>query len=249
MRHVLKAEFTKLLTIRSTYVLLALAVLLVGGISFMVEYKYVAPPGVEVSADAMSNAVLSIAGTTSLFIMIAAVLVMAHEYRYNTIVYTLTSAKHRWQVLAAKALVVSAYAVVFAVIMSLIVILASLLGTAARGDSMPPQTFDVFNVAWRVLFHSVAAALYALLIAVLVRSVVAAMAMVFVVVNIVESLLQLVLKTNAQYLPFTAASAVVTNPGGFQEILEPVKAAWVTVAWLVVLWIIAIILFMHRDAN
>lgn len=249
MRHVLKAEFTKLLTIRSTYVLMGLAVLLVGSISFMAEYKYIAPPDTVIPPDVIANAVLSTAGTTSLFIMIAAVLVMTHEYRYNTIVYTLTSAKHRWQVLAAKALVVSMYATVFAIIITLVALLAGTLGTAARGDTMPPQTFDALNIAWRVLFHSVAVALYAFLIAVFVRSVVAAMAMVFVVINIVESLLQLLLKENYQYLPFTAVNSVVSSGDGYHELLDPAKAAWVTLLWLVVLWAVATILFIRRDAN
>jgi hypothetical protein len=151
--------------------------------------------------------------------------------------------------LAAKAWVVALYAVVFAAVITVVVLVAGAIGTAARGDSIPPQTFDVVNIAWRVLFHSIAVALYAFLIAVFVRSVVAAMAMVFVVINIIESLLSLLLKVNYQYLPFTAVNSVVSSGDGYQELLEPAKAAWVTVVWLVALGALALIAFIRRDAN
>lgn len=247
MKHVIKSEFRKLLTIRTSYLLLALAMLLTGIITFMIEFKTL--KGAPIPTNALTSTIFSATDAAGLFIMIAAVLAMTHEYRYNTIVYTLTSAKHRWQVLLAKALVVGTYASIFMVIVSFVAAVAFMLGTAARGDSLTAQSLDIVNLSWRVLFYAVASALYALVIAVLVRSVVVAMALVFAVINIVETLLLLLVKANYQYLPFTALGSVVTESNGYQLALQPDKAAIVTIMWLAALWTVAVILFIRRDAN
>lgn len=245
MKHVLKSELMKLLTIRSTYILLAIPVVLVGGITFWAEFKV--GKGVTLSSEILRNTVLSVLGTMSLFLIITSVLNMAHEYRYNTIMYTLSNTKARWQVLAAKALVISGYAVVFSLVVSLVTVVAILIATNARGDSVALQGFNPFDVIWRGLFYSVGTVLFALVITVITRSIVAALALILVGINAIEVLVALVLPNNYQYFPLNALSSVITSAGG--QYLEPSKGAVVTLIWLVFAWAIAAYLFITRDAN
>src|ERR1700690_563954 len=97
----LKAEFRKLFTIRSTYGWILLAFVLVGIFSFYGE-------GFKDSAQLMQHPKLAeggslfIAGTITqmasfvgLFGGIIALLLITHEYRYNTITYTLTASNSR----------------------------------------------------------------------------------------------------------------------------------------------------------
>ena len=86
----LKAELRKLLTVRSTYIITALAFALVTFYAFYIEgFKADAArlhnPGL--LASEVTGAVMTVA----IFGALIGVLLMAHEYRYSTIVYTLTS--------------------------------------------------------------------------------------------------------------------------------------------------------------
>lgn len=104
MTTLLKAEFRKLLTIRSTYIMITMGLLLVGFLSFWIEgYKGISGTSAsEGGAGAYTGVIGQSAGIGAVFTMIIAILFTAHEYRYNTIMYTLTADVHRTRVLLKK---------------------------------------------------------------------------------------------------------------------------------------------------
>lgn len=245
MKNVLKSEFLKLMTVPSTYGWLIGAILFIGGINFAIQVFV--GQHITLGNEVIASTIKAVVGTVSLFVSIVAVIYMAQEYRNNTITYTLTNNKNRWQVLLAKAIVVSVYSLVFMLIVVGVAIIAQISAIYAKGGSLPAQTIDVFGLLWRSSFYVVAFSLFSLGVTVLVRSLVWALLIMIAGVNLVEGLLSLLLKENGVYQPFTALDYVLNNNLG--DALQPGRAAGITVIWLVITWAIAVYLFANRDAN
>lgn len=249
MMSALKAEFRKLLTVRSTYIVTALVIVLVCLIAFYVEGWRLTPAELydpnQLASDVLGGLNLTVFGA------IIAILLVSHEYRYNTIMYTLTSINSRSKVLVAKIITISAYALFLAVLVGVLSPILTYLGLHAHGHSLAPQTLHVWNLAWRSLFYGWGYGMAGLLLAILIRSQVGAIAALFLIPGLAEQLLAQLVKSNAIYLPFTALSQVIDNgsapaPGGGH--LTPSKAALVFLTYLVVGWVIAWYLFLRRDA-
>lgn len=254
MMQALKSEYRKLLTIRSTYVITGLAILLVSFISFWVMgYK---GGNVQASNFFVNNLFQTIAPVTSIFTVLVAILFMAHEYRYNTIIYTLTTSNSRSKVLAAKIIAISTYVLIVSGVTTLLFIVLSTFGHNLAGHPLPIQQLsgDVFI---KILFYCIGFALAGMLFATLIRNLIFAIVFMFIVPNTVESIATLILKQKAIYLPFSALSQVVVPPGlppqdtGPFVIghLSPLRAAAIFSIYLIIGWAITWILFIRRDAN
>lgn len=236
----LRAECRKLFTVRSTYVISILALLLIGFLAFYVEGFRALNSGPNWLMGLISN----VSTTISIFIAIAAILLMGHEYRYNTIMYTLTSANSRTKVVWAKVITVVWYAVGFTLIAWVLAALAYWLGTTM---SPVPNLFVapefLWSEIWQSLFFVVAYALMALFLIFVFRHVVGAIAALFILPT-VEVLLTPLLKGNAKYLPFGTLEQVHTG-----AIWSPATAAFLFTTYLIGAWLIAWYLFVRRDAN
>lgn len=244
----LRAEFRKLLTVRTTYIITGLAILFLGFIAFYVQ-GWRLTGGSLLNPNLLSGDVMSALGIT-VFGAIVAILLMTHEYRYNTIAYTLSSSRSRSAVLVAKIIVISTYALFLSLLVAVLAPLLSYLGVQANGNVLAAQHFNLGDLAWRSLYYGWAYGMVGLLVAALVRSQVAAIAALFVIPSVVESLLTLLLKKNAVYLPFSALGQVIDKSGALGGgALSPGKAALVFTGYLIVGWAIAWILFLKRDAS
>lgn len=255
MMSTVRAEWRKLLTVRSTYFTSILSWLLMGFFAFWVEgYKGFTPSGAsavndKALQDLLLNAVPFVAGFTA----IIAILFMVHEYRYNTIMYTLTASNSRSKVLFSKLLVIVTFAAVFAVLTAGIAIGCYLLGISLRDGSLPAQNWNVLTTLGKTIFCNVGYTLLGLMFGALARNIAAATAMLFLIPNTVEPLLSLLLKEKAVYLPFAALDRVVANPTTEASIIQgnisPGRAMAVAGVYIAVGGLITWLLFLRRDAN
>jgi ABC-2 type transport system permease protein len=243
----LKAEFRKLYTVRSTYLIIGLSVLLVMFFAFYIE----GIRGGDSSRMAMKLAseVPNAVGAVSLLGALVGILLMTHEYRYNTIMYTLTSARRRSHVLFAKVVAVSVFAMLFTLFIGALSPVVTYIGMSLSGLDIAPQQFPWVDLLWQALFYGWAFSMYGLMFATLLRSQVAAIVALFFVPTL-EPLAAMLLKENAKYLPFDALSQVLqagmsVAPGR----LSTLTAAIVVGIYLAVGWLVAWILFVRRDAN
>jgi ABC-2 type transport system permease protein len=252
MMAALKAEFRKLLSIRSTYFILLFVVVLAIFFGFYVSGWKLDRAGL-LNPNAFANDVTDAISFVSIFAALIAVLLMTHEYRYNTIMYTLTSSNSRSKVLLAKILVISTFSVVFTLCIGVLSPLLSYLGIHAHHLKLVPQTLHYGNLIWRSLFYGWGYAMAGLVIATLIRSQVGAIVTLLIVPTTVESLLGLLLKHNTVYLPFSSLNQVIGSGSSMRDPngghLSPGKAAAVYCIYLVVGWIVAWTLFLRRDAN
>lgn len=244
----LKAEFRKLFTVRSTYLIFGFCVLLLVFFAFYVTGWRASHIDLLDPAHLMHN-VSNAISTVSVFAALVAVLLVTHEYRYNTIMYTLTASNSRSKVLVAKILVITGFAVVFTTFFGVLSPLVTLLGIHVHHLHLVHQTIFYKTLIWRCLFYGWGYAMAGLLLAVLIRNQVGAIITLFIAPATVEGLLSLLLKNNTVYLPFTSLSVVIGQGMNYRNTITPIHAVYVFMAYLIVGWIIAWILFERRDAN
>lgn len=250
----IRAEFRKLFTVRSTYLIAGFVFLMVLFFAFYIEGIKANPESLA-SPTKLSTSATSALLATSALISLVGLLLMAHEYRYNTIMFTLTSSNSRSKSLLAKIISVSIFAVFMSLIIGVLSPTLTYLGILAGGHMLADQVIPVWDLLWRCLFYGWGYSMAALLLANLIRNQVGAIAAIFIIPVAVEGLLSLLLKSNAVYLPFTALSQVVMQSGGGQQgppignSLSPGKGALVFGIYLLIGWIVAWVLFLRRDAN
>jgi ABC-type transport system involved in multi-copper enzyme maturation permease subunit len=246
----LKSEFRKLYTVRSTYVILAIILLLVGFFAFYIN-------GWRSSASNLHDPlVLSSIATGAVndvadFAGLIAILLMTQEYRYNLIAYTLTASNNRSKVLAAKVLVVTLFAIALTCFIGWLAPAAAVWGASLHGLHFVPQIINYHTLIWHSLFFEWGYAMAALILATIIRNQIGAIVALFIGPGVVEGLLSLLFKNNSVYLPFTALTVVLgqtLNPQ-YQHIISPLKAVGVVSIYLVIGGAVAWTLFLRRDAT
>src|SRR5665213_2522874 len=154
----LKSEFRKLYSVRSTYILIAIAFAYMILFDFyVVGWKggaHTMTVGGLHNPNYLMISVTRAGGIAApvLFSSIIAVLLMAHEYRYNTIMYTLTSSNSRSKTLIAKIIAVTVFSVIFLVLLMVLAPLMVLLGIHTHHLKLAHQVFYYREFFWRVLF-------------------------------------------------------------------------------------------------
>jgi ABC-type transport system involved in multi-copper enzyme maturation permease subunit len=240
----LKSEFRKLLTVRSTYFITIFAIVLVGLIG---GWGMVSDKNLQVYADPnfLNDRVANLLSLVTIFCGIVALLQFSHEYRYNTIMYTLTIVNRRSKILLAKIITLSVFAVVFVLLMVGLSLVALTIGLHIKDITLPAQHLHSGQLLWHSVFTGWGYAVWGLALVALVRNQMFAVVTYLILPMIVEPLLQLLLKDNANYLPYTAMGGVLGHAGKFTD----VKAALIFLAWAGGAWIVAWVLFLRRDAN
>lgn len=252
MMSAIRAEFRKLVTIRSTYILTAFTLALVTFLSIYVfGYQQGSQPAT--SPIYMADTLYNLLGTFVTFAVIIAILHIAHEYRYNMISYTLTSTPNRLKVLGSKVVVLLAYTTLVSFVILAIAYFGSKFGLSLRNVTLVPQQLDLAQVAWQYLAYAWGYVLAGVILAVLIRGVVGSI-VAFFLIPTAEGILSLILKTDTKYLPFRSLDAIAAtpNPAPFAadiQVLSHTAALGVFSVYLVIFGGIAIYTFLNRDAN
>jgi ABC-2 type transport system permease protein len=247
MKSTLKAEFSKVITVRSTYFLVAASFALLFLFAFYIEGFKAAPESL-LDPNKLTGEVVGAVSTVTFFAVLVGILLVTHEYRYNTISYTLTNTNRRSKVLLAKIIVVSIFALLFTTVIGVLSPLLTLLGISMNGGELATQQIYYADIIWRALFFGWGYAMLGLIVSIIVRNQIAVITIIFIGFGTVESLIGILLKDNVVYLPFNSLNAVLGNSMSGGEV-KVVRSAVVYLAYLVVGWVIAWYLFIKRDAN
>jgi ABC-2 type transport system permease protein len=247
----LRAEFRKLFTLRSTYAIPILALAATAALAFYLAGWQATPQQLH-DPGFLATQVAGPLGIVVVFATLLGILLMTHEYRYNTIAYTVMSANRRSKVLLAKIVVATGLALVFTVAVDVVSLVASYLGArVVQGHALAPQTIAVGDLLWRTLVFGWGYAMVGLVVAVLIRHQVGTIVVVFLLFGPIEGILDAILGRNALYLPFTAVGNVLKSKTTNTVLLpvSPQRAALVFAADLAICWMIAWMLFLRRDAS
>ena len=245
----IRAEIRKLFSIRSTYVIFALGFLVSVGLMGFYNYGYKDAAQAATSSDALRIVFLNVVNVVSTLVAFSAILSVGHEYRYNTILYSLTSSKNRLKVFFGKWLVLVLYTIVAVIITALCAWLAFYVGQHMAHTHAMVQSVPIWDLVWRSLAATIAAVSYAYIITILARSLVASFAIFLVVPSMVEGLLTLLLKGNVKYLPFTALNNLLSTGGASSTAVPATTSLQVVLLYVVAVGALAAFLFVDRDAN
>jgi hypothetical protein len=246
----LKSEFRKLLTIRSTYFVSGFVLLVVAFFSVYV-FGYKQAAGIPTNADFMAQVIYSMLGTFAIFATVTSILIVAHEYRYNTILFSLTATRSRLRVLAAKVIVALSYATIVGAATVALTYFGTRLGLAIDHVTLVAQNLNLGILLPQWLAYIWGYALVGVILAVIIRGLVGSIVAFFLIPTI-ENILSLILKGNTKFLPFRAldsiaATAIGAVPGSPN--LSHMSAFLVTLVYLTVFGFLAILLFTKRDAS
>lgn len=242
MMNVIKSELRKILTVRATYVVLAISLFLAGTISVANLMQLRATDALDVSAVELTLlAGISLAGQLT---AVYAIILMGHEYRYNLIFHTLTATNSRSLVLVAKILTSLLYSWVLTAMVVAIGYLVSSITLDAIVEQPPQQLINWAELAADSFVYVSAFTLIGLLLTVFFRSIVMPIVMIILVPSTIEPLLGLLLDDNQKYLPFASIQELI-YPGVEADLLRSVITISV---YLVVGWAAGWYLFLRRDA-
>lgn len=285
MKAQLKAELRKLFTIRSTYIVSIAVIALTMLFTYLNTSRvFIEPPSEAVSSQEaageskpdmtnpsavqkepqMTNDLppekmkLNIQDTVfsvSLLIAVVAILLMAHEYRYNTITYTLILTNSRTKVLAAKILVASGFTIGLTLLAILTAIAATYLAVDIKNLYLPPQQIDWLASLTQLCAYTLGFSLFGLALITLLRNLTAGIVGLFFLPTLELILAGFLSGKNiepSKYLPFSALGRLGNIVDGGMAVSAMPSAAYaglVFSSYLVALWLITWVLFLRRDAS
>jgi ABC-2 type transport system permease protein len=245
----LKAEFRKVFSLRSTYIIFGLMIILIVFFGFYVGGWHSDKLDLLDPHRLFRIAQQSIS-FLSIFTALIGLLLFTHEFRYNTIAYSLSLSNSRSKVLAAKIIVITILAIIITTIIAVAAPLLASWGIHANHLKLAPQEFYYTALAWRGLVFGWGYAMAGLAIAALIRNQIGAIIALFIIPDTVEGLLSILLKSNTVYLPFSALHSML---GVGMDVsnghITPLHAMYVFLGYLAAGWIIAWYLFLKRDAS
>jgi ABC-2 type transport system permease protein len=245
--HVVHAEWIKFWSVRSTTVLLSVAVLGFAGIGLLMcavglGVSVVSPAGTSMTGSFLATLVLGVLG----------VLVSTGEYSTGLIRTTLTAVPRRLPMLAAKAVVLG---VVSFTVLGLAAVVTFLAGQAVIGAAGMALTDDgVLRVLLGTVAYETGAALLGLLLGTLLRSAPAALTAFFAVTFLLATTFtQFVLPEDVRsavgkFLPPQAGEAMGWAGARFPELLSPGQGALVFAGYLGLAAALAGWRLQHSDA-
>jgi len=243
----IRSEFRKLLTVRSTYINVAICLAIVAlfagfGSGFRMEKASAHDAGYLMS-QSMSAIVF-----VGMILAFVGLLLAGHEYRYNTIMYTLTSTNRRHKVLASKFVAITVFAIVASLLVAFFSPLCTIVGAHLAGKTLGPQHFDTWSVIWRSVVTGWGYAMYAFILLLIIRNQIGAIVTYLLVPLIGENILMQLFKNIGKNLPFTALQAV-SQPTALGNHTTTAHSVMVVLIYVAIGLLVSTVLFVRRDAN
>lgn len=259
MSRALAYEWMRLRTLRSTWWLSAVSVVLSAGLTVAIAFGFrhsQSPSALAVTWTAGSG--FSPVPFAAVFGAVIGVFTFGHEYRHGAILATFTDLPRRGQVFAAKLIVPCVWGIAVSLVALVLdwVVVRLVWGSSTTAHGFAPSPtgrlllgFVLLTILWTAMGVALGA---------LLRSIPAAIVIIFVVPLIVEPVLTAVADIDAlhavhrlpQFLPFSAGARMVSTTVNdtFTAGLSPVHGGLVFAAWTAVIAALAAVRVFTRDA-
>jgi ABC-2 type transport system permease protein len=259
---VVRSEWIKLRTLRSTIWTLAITLLLMVGIVTLFSAIFASEAGAAESTDGDGGAIIVFmiaASMAQLAVAVLAVLVVTGEYTTGMIRSTLAAVPQRLPALWAKGVVLAASILVVSAVAVAISLGVMQIFLGSEGFAPDLGSSESVRILLGTVLYLTAIALFAFAIGAILRHSAGALATVLGLLLVVENLFQIPwkpLQLLSPFLPGTAGMKIMTpqvqidamSQGAVGVVLGPWQGLGVLLAWVAVLLTAAAVLIRRRDA-
>jgi len=261
MKDALRFEVVRLRTLRSTWWLTAIALVIAGLLSL---------PALSIKGDVTMtdyHDVITAGGggvfLVAILLSILAIFATGHEYRYGTIRPTLSALPRRSALMSAKLLVVAGYVLVITVLCEVLRYAICLIILGHRLTRIGLFPGPMARVWIGSVLYTVVFALVGLALASLFRNIPAAIVIVIVLPLVAENIVRGLLSLHvfhgirglAKLMPFSSGAQVFSygppdsgGGAGFLELPGPWAGFFIFAGFLAIILAISWVLFERRDA-
>ncbi|MBB2923930.1 ABC transporter permease subunit [Cellulomonas cellasea] len=259
--HLVRSEWIKLWTVRSTYWILPLTIIAFVGVAWMTAHFTSSEAAQSDGAPVVDASIIVQSGMylAQLALVVLAVLTVTGEYSTGMIRATFAAAPTRLPVLWAKALVLAVVTFVTGVVAIAITYLVTtwVLGS---DDAIDLANAENQRILLGAVLYMTAIALFAFALGALMRHSAAALATVLGLLVVVQLVFQAVpaqfFRTVSPFLPGTAGSQIMQSEMFLEmqrqipnsPFLTPWQGFGVLLAWTAVFLVAAMVLVRRRDA-
>jgi len=259
MTDALRYEWVRLKTLRSTYWITGLSLL----VCILFALTALGKNGaltVDDYGDLMTGGGVAL---SSIFLGLIGVFSIGHEYRYNTIRPTLSAIPRRSVLMAAKTIVVLVYVGAVILVCQIVTYLECWIILGSRLTTLGLFPSPMGRVWIGTIGYVTVVALVGLALSGLLRSMPAAIVTLILFPLLVENLIKGLLTIDAlksirpiaKFLPFTAGQQIFSyqpidskTPSGFREVPAPWTGAIIFIVFMSILLALSWTLFEKRDA-
>jgi len=228
----MRAELRKLTTVRSTWLLLALAqVVVIAGVSGLMLRRD------DPASDAAQRGAIAHVGLVALFGLLAGIVAMAGEYRHRTITDTFLARPRRSQTVLSKAVVAGMAGAVFGISASATALVADAVWLATKGSSIDLADGVLWRTAAGGIGWNIAFAVLGVGVGALITNLMGAVASALAWIALVEGVVGELLGRGARWLPFALGEALVGLPNSADR--PPVWQAGLVLAVYAVIFVAA----------
>jgi ABC-type transport system involved in multi-copper enzyme maturation permease subunit len=241
-RAVLRSEWTKLWSVRSTWWCTAVYVLVVGGGGWLAA----AGTDTAARADVAVQTALTGFGIGQLVLVVLGVLAVTSEFASGTALVSLAAVPRRGRLLVAKTLVVLVYCLLLSALLAVVCALAARTLTAVPGG-VPPADPAVLRTLGLQVGAAGLLGVLAVALGTVLRTTAGAVGIGMALVVVAPPALALVGSRLASRIS-QALPALRVGEDAFLAVATPWRVGMaVLAAWAVGVWVIGAVLFARRD--